>query len=105
MIAAQYFWTLEGHNDACRDKGIFETGPSEAETTTLIYAPDYAVIFPGDIVTNYSIPAPFESLENWLIQLDAIEGGEFLRELSPVSNCILGYQFKAERIGRAESRS
>lgn len=52
---------------------IFETGPSESETATLIYVPDHSVIFPGDIVTNYSIPAPFESLENWLVQLDTIE--------------------------------
>lgn len=51
---------------------VHEMGPSEAEVTSMLYLRDQAILFVGDLINDGFVPAPLESLDNWLLQLDAI---------------------------------
>ena len=48
-------------------------GASEAESTAVIYLPEHDYLFPGDLVNHLAPAVPFESIENWLAQLDEME--------------------------------
>lgn len=52
---------------------VSQIGPGEAEVTSMLHVPEHRVLFPGDLVSNRFIPAPFENLDNWLSQLDRAE--------------------------------
>lgn len=45
---------------------------NESEMSTLLYLPEYEVLFTGDLVNNKVTPAPFESVEKWIEQLTEI---------------------------------
>ncbi|MGP1253087.1 MAG: MBL fold metallo-hydrolase [Kiloniellales bacterium] len=51
---------------------VHKMGPSEAEVTSMLYLADQGVLFAGDLINDGFVPAPLESLDNWLPQLDAI---------------------------------
>lgn len=65
LIADGETFTLGGLRFAAWDMG-----PGESETTTAFHLPDHGLLFPGDLVGNMAIPAPFESLTRWLEQLE-----------------------------------
>ena len=52
---------------------IHEMGPSEAEVSSMIFLRDEGLLFAADLINDGFVPAPLESLENWLVQLDEIE--------------------------------
>ena len=52
---------------------VHEMGPSEAEVTSMLYLRDHGILFASDLINNGFVPAPLESLDNWLLQLDQIE--------------------------------
>lgn len=52
---------------------IIEKPINESETSILIYLPKHEILFTGDLVNNKVTPAPFESIENWIRQLDEIK--------------------------------
>lgn len=51
---------------------VHEMGPSEAEVTSMLHLPEHRVLFVGDLINDGFVPAPLESLDNWLQQLDEI---------------------------------
>ena len=51
---------------------VHKMGPSEAEVTSMLYLADQGILFAGDLINDGFVPAPLESLDNWLPQLDAI---------------------------------
>lgn len=52
---------------------VLEVGPSEAEATSVLHLPDQDVLIIGDLINDGFVPAPLESVDNWLVQLDDIE--------------------------------
>ena len=52
---------------------VHKMGPSEAEVTSMLYLRDHNLLFVGDLINDGFVPAPLESLDNWLVQLDEIE--------------------------------
>ena len=48
-------------------------GPSEAESTTMVYLPEQDVLFSGDLINVLAPAVPFENLSAWFGQLDEIE--------------------------------
>ncbi len=52
---------------------VHEMGPSEAEVTSMLYLREHGILFASDLINNGFVPAPLESLDNWLVQLDQIE--------------------------------
>lgn len=52
---------------------VHEYGPSEAEATSVLHLPDHDTMVIGDLINDGFVPAPLESLDNWLVQLDEIE--------------------------------
>ncbi len=51
---------------------VHKKGASEAEVTSMLYLRDHDILFVGDLINDGFVPAPLESLDNWLIQLDEI---------------------------------
>ncbi|WP_422365741.1 MBL fold metallo-hydrolase [Pelagibius sp.] len=52
---------------------VHKMGPSEAEVTSMLYLRNQGILFAGDLINDGFVPAPLESLDNWLPQLDDIE--------------------------------
>jgi glyoxylase-like metal-dependent hydrolase (beta-lactamase superfamily II) len=48
-------------------------GPSESPAATVYLLPQLGAAISGDLVNALTVPAPVESLEAWLVQLDEIE--------------------------------
>lgn len=51
---------------------VHEMGPSEAEVTAMLYLREQGILFAGDLINDGFVPAPLESLDRWLAQLDEI---------------------------------
>lgn len=51
---------------------VVEMGPSEAEATSMLYLRDQNILFVGDLINDGFVPAPLESLDNWLLQMEAM---------------------------------
>lgn len=51
---------------------VHKMGPSEAEVTAMLYLREQGILFVGDLINDGFVPAPLESLDNWLVQLDEI---------------------------------
>ena len=48
-------------------------GPSEAESTTMVYLPEQDILFSGDLINVLAPAVPFEDLSAWFEQLNDIE--------------------------------
>jgi glyoxylase-like metal-dependent hydrolase (beta-lactamase superfamily II) len=52
---------------------VMELPDSEAHMTTLYHLPQQRAAFPGDLINNHVHSAPFESIDQWIAQLDQIK--------------------------------
>ena len=79
---------------------VIEMGASEAEVTSMLYLSAHDVLFASDLINNGFVPAPLESLDNWLDQLDAIEArfpADTLVYIGHGAHTLLGPGLEAQR--------